>query len=240
MAETALRSLAKAYAKKNLEHAPYRAARAKFINGVLSGEAELTVNEYPSLIRPKRDEALEATVRRSGEKKTPLTGDTKERSPAPQPQLQAQPQQQANNKTLLAALVVVVIIIVAVVVYAVTRSMEQSPASVPTSQTASPTPAQPNAAQLLARDLLKQDDWASNTSLDAFMKKWQALPVDIRTKAIGTLELNQLTTAIYRQLIKERALAGIGNGDVARLKEQRLVEFAHNIGIRDPKIAISE
>lgn len=69
MAETTLRSLAKAYAKKNLERAAYREARAKFINGVLSGELELTVNDYPPLIRPKGDEASEVTVRRGAKKK---------------------------------------------------------------------------------------------------------------------------------------------------------------------------
>lgn len=69
MADTTLRSLAKAYAKKNLDTAAYREARAKFINGVLSGDIDLTVNEYPPLIRPKGDEASEVTERRDSKKK---------------------------------------------------------------------------------------------------------------------------------------------------------------------------
>lgn len=242
MAETVLRGLAKSYAKKNLEHTAYREARAKFINGVLSGEAELTVNNYPPLVRPKLDQASEVTVRRSGKKNPPLTEDSKEHSPAPQPQpaSQSEPQPQGTGKILLLGLAVVIIIIVAMVVYTVTRPAGQSAGTVSSSQTASPAPAQPNAAQLLVKNLLKQDDWASNASLDIFMQKWQSLPADTRNNAIGTLELNQLTTAIYRQLLKERALAGIGNGDIARQKEKRLIEFAHNIGIHDPKIAMPQ
>ena len=69
MTDTTLRSLAKAYAKKNLQQAAYREARAKFINGVLAGELKLTVNEYPPLIRPKADEAAETTIRRDTKKK---------------------------------------------------------------------------------------------------------------------------------------------------------------------------
>lgn len=70
MAETTLRNLAKAYAKKNIEQAAYREARAKFINGVLSGEIELPANDYPPLIKPAEDEAREVTVRRGDKKKT--------------------------------------------------------------------------------------------------------------------------------------------------------------------------
>ena len=69
MTDTTLRSLARAYAKKNLQQAAYREARSKFINGVLSGDIELTVNDYPPLIRPKGDEAAEITVRRDSKKK---------------------------------------------------------------------------------------------------------------------------------------------------------------------------
>ena len=69
MANTTLRSLAKAYAKKTIETAAYREARAKFINAVLSGDTELSVNDYPPLIRPKGDEAAEVTVRRDTKKK---------------------------------------------------------------------------------------------------------------------------------------------------------------------------
>jgi len=69
MPDTTLRSLAKAHAKKTMERAAYREARTKFINGVLSGEMDLTVNDYPPLIRPKGDEASEITVRRDSKKK---------------------------------------------------------------------------------------------------------------------------------------------------------------------------
>ncbi len=71
MTETTLRGLAKAFAKKKLQQEDYREARAKYINGILSGEIKLTVNKYPPMVRPIADESQEVTVRRKDKKKTP-------------------------------------------------------------------------------------------------------------------------------------------------------------------------
>lgn len=70
MAETTLRNLSKAYAKKSLPLEAYRQARGKYINGILTGDIVLTINDYPRLIKPADDESLEVTVRRD-KKKTP-------------------------------------------------------------------------------------------------------------------------------------------------------------------------
>ena len=183
------------------------------------------------MIIPRLDEASESTVRRSDKKKTPLTETAGEHSPLPATGL---------NKTLLAGAVVAIVIIVAVIIFAVTGTSTQTAGNAPPTRASTATTKQPNAAQLLVKDLLSQDNWDSNASLDAFLHTWQTLPADVRSNAIGTLELNQLTTAIYRQLLKERALAGIGNGNTALQKQQRLVDFAHTIGIRDPKIAMPQ
>lgn len=233
MASTTLRTLAKAYAKKNMETAAYREARAKFINGVLSGETELTVNEYPPLIRPKGDEAAaEVTVRRESKKKTPLTTEHS-------PQKTDIDTGSSRNLAIL-AVVAAVVLVIGIAVFLLFRDNSNEVPANDSVQVQTSTPAEPNEAQLLVKDLLAQRNWNTDSNLDTFIEKWQALPADIRASSMQTLELNQLTTAIYKQLLKERALSGIGDEAGAKDKQQKLIDFANQVGIDDPRIKISE
>ena len=228
MADTTLRSLAKAYSKKTIEQAAYREARAKFINGVLAGEITLSVNDYPPLIRPKTDPTTETTLRRQ-EKKPPPISETPSQ-PVPQPV-------KKNNWLLIgAAAAVVLLIIIGIMIFSSgdnqTRSVTAEEPQVAKTQT------QPNEAQLLVRDFLTQRNWASDPSLDAFLAKWQSLAPETRAQATGTLELNQLTNSIYKQLQTERALSSIGNAADSTSKQQKLIDFARQIGINDPRISL--
>ena len=229
MAETTLRTLAKSYAKKNIEKAAYREARAKFINGVLAGEINLHVNEYPSLIRPKADATAETTLRRQEKKKQPLTE-----------AVQAQQHQPIKNYKVVLAGVAAAVVILAIIGMFVVFGDKDETSVTGGDNTAVSTPAEPNEAQLLIRDFLAQRNWATNTNLDAFVLTWQALPVDTRNNARNTLELNQLTNAIYKQLLEERALSALSNAADATSKQQKLIDFAGQIGISDPRIAMPE
>ena len=231
MADTTLRSLAKAYSKKNLEHAAYREARAKYINGVLAGELNLSVNDYPSLIRPKADTTTETTVRKQEKKKQhlPLTEATQE-----------QPVQTGiNKKVLIAGALVGLVIVVIIGISLATNGDEKANNATDGEEITTAIQAEPNAAQLLIRDFLAQRNWATNANLDAFVLKWQVLPADIRGNASATLELNQLSNAIYKQLLEERALSAIGNtADTS--KQLKLIAFASQLGIDDPRIVMPE
>ncbi|MBF8268944.1 MAG: FGE-sulfatase protein [Gammaproteobacteria bacterium] len=230
MAETTLRSLAKAYSKKNIEKAAYREARAKFINGVLSGELSLTVNDYPPLIRAKADTTTETTVRKQEKKKRALT----EAAISEQP-----PQPVKFNKGVMAAAIAAVVILAVIGMFIITGDKEEAIKAGGDAAEVS-TPAKPNEAQILIRDFLAQRNWAINANLDAFVLKWQALPADTRNNILDTLELNQLTNAIYKQLLEERALSAIGNATDATNKQLKLIEFARQLGINDPRIAMPE
>ena len=229
MADTTLRSLAKAYAKKNLEKAAYREARAKFINGVLTGGITLTVNDYPPLIRPKADTTTETTLRKQQKKKRALTEAVTEQPPQPA----------KFNKGVLAAGIAVVVILVVISLLIFTGDKEEANNTGGTTAEIS-TPTKPNEAQLLIRDFLAQRNWATNANLDAFVLKWESLPGDNRNNIQNTLELNQLTNAIYKQLLEERALSAIGNSTDATNKQLKLIEFARRIGINDTRIAMPE
>jgi hypothetical protein len=223
MPETTLRSLAKAYAKKTIEQAAYREARAKFINGVLSGEIKLSVNEYPPLIRPKPDAATEPTLRRFNEKKKPDL-----------PKPEEQPARPVINPKLAAGGAIATLLALLIIgVFMFSGDDEPSPAE-PVAAAA------PNMAQQLLSEFLAQRNWAASGNLDAFIRNWQNLPAETRAAAAGTLELNQLTNAIYKQLLEERALSGIGDAEAALNRQKKLIEFAAQVGINDPRIAMPE
>jgi hypothetical protein len=95
-------------------------------------------------------------------------------------------------------------------------------------------------AQQLLSEFLAQRNWAASGNLDAFIRNWQNLPAETRAAAAGTLELNQLTNAIYKQLLEERALSGIGDAEAALNRQKKLIEFAAQVGINDPRIAMPE
>ncbi|MCH7694817.1 MAG: hypothetical protein IIB73_00760 [Proteobacteria bacterium] len=69
MSKPTLRDLAKAYSKGILQKENYREARATLINGILSGDDTLQVNEYPALVELPDEESLDVTERKSVKKK---------------------------------------------------------------------------------------------------------------------------------------------------------------------------
>lgn len=102
-----------------------------------------------------------------------------------------------------------------------------------------PPPVESNEAQLLIKDFLNQRNW-SNSKLDLFVQQWHVLSAEIRLQTMQTIELSQLNNAIYKQLLEERALSGIGNAENANNKQQKLIEFAEQIGINDSRIKMQE
>lgn len=57
---------------------------------------------------------------------------------------------------------------------------------------------------------------------------------------MNSIELNQLATAIYKQLLEERALSGIGDAEKAVNKQKQLIEFAEQIGINDSRLTMPD
>lgn len=104
-----------------------------------------------------------------------------------------------------------------------------------------PTAAQDttNEARTLVREFLDRKNWAGS-NLDSFLVQWNALPEETRTDAMQSIELNQLSTAIYKQLLEERALSGIGDAEQAINKQRQLIEFAEQIGINDPRLTMPD
>ena len=223
MADTPLRSLAKAYSKKTLELDAYRDARAKFINGVIAGELELPVNNYPPLIRPDDETSMEETVRR--DKKKTIT----EQSRAAEVPV-------TSNRTLITAIITVVVLVSVIGIYFIVREPDNSTGTASSTQTAS---IDVNQARTLINDFLDQKNWSTG-NLDSFLQNWNMLPAEVRTGALELIEISQLTNAIYKQLLQERALSGIRDSGGSNEKQKILVDFARSIGITDERIVVKD
>lgn len=112
-----------------------------------------------------------------------------------------------------------------------------SPESLPVSTTVSTLQASP--AQTLIQGFLHKNKW-SESDLKEFMQQWHTLSSEDQGRAKSTIEIGQLTNAITKQVLEERALSGLGNADKSAEKLSQLVHFATQIGITDPLITVPE
>ena len=92
-------------------------------------------------------------------------------------------------------------------------------------------------AQKLIDNFLTQNKWRQEY-LDSFLAEWSALG-DLNLEQIQqTTEYGQITNAIYKRLLEERALAGLSSSSSGQDKQQMLVNFAQQLGISDSRISL--
>jgi len=234
MSNTTLRELAKAHANGNLNREAYRHARTKYIEGILSGEAPLQVNEYPPLVRAPAEESLEATEQQKKKRTPPVI-------PEPEPD-------KAIPRNLVAYLSagIAVVVVIAVLVIVIPRAEQTSENSASSESQSSTQPATLTglsqtqgtaAATTLIQSFIKENNW-SDTSMDSFLKGWGSLPQGDKSGVQDSIEFSQLSNAIYKQLLEERALSGLGDADAAISKQRQLIQFAEKIGISDQRITL--
>lgn len=119
-----------------------------------------------------------------------------------------------------------------------------SPAAVQATAQPAEEPARPAIApNRQATDLvvkfLNDKKW-SEAAMDEFLLQWQALPEEQRATMAGSGEMAQLNNAIYKNLVNERALSGLGDVEASLAKQRRLIAFAESLGIRDARLALPD
>ena len=254
---TTLRKLAREYADGSINQEDYRKSRTEFIEGVLAGTAVLEVNEYQAPVKiPTFEEELENTGRRADMKAGAEvhTGDITQFGSAPAANntsgsKTAKPAVAADTGSkkpvIIGAAIAGVIVVIAIIAMLLPGSEKSSQKTTVTQQSndntekgaATATPVSTKAHRLI-RDFLTSKNW-SDTSINSFVIQWQALTTEEQAAANGSLELNQLTNAIYKKLLEEQALSGLGDAESAMEKQRKLVSFAEDIGIHDPRIKIN-
>ncbi|OGT31991.1 MAG: hypothetical protein A2W28_11780 [Gammaproteobacteria bacterium RBG_16_51_14] len=232
MGDITLRGLAKEYAKGAISKEDYRQARAELITGILSGEIPLEVNEYPSPVAPPELESI--TVPQGTERAKPKP----ESVPAPKPVSQTDTE---HHWLFIASVVAVLCLAVLLIILlrpAATRQVATENLSSAPQSPSQPAETTARAGQMIT-EFLTQKNWSTDR-LQAFQVQWERLSEEEKTAGHGSSAMRQLTEAVYRRLLEEQALAGIGDGSTAMEKQHNLVNFANAIGIEDARIKTRE
>ena len=249
MSQQTLRELARAHAQSELDRDSYRSARATLLQGIIAGTTPLQNIDYPPLVRPPEPENLDDTQRREDLRKPEPAVDS-EATTGPKPGSKSSEPNEGSSMGLFAGLAVAVLAL-AVVLYFIfagggdngsgqASTVASVDATVDSSTARSAAPATTESeAQQLIKQFLADKNW-SNASLDSFVERWQGLSENSISTSQSSLELGQLTNAIYKQLLEEQALSGLVDDDSSLLKQQKLVEFAQAIGINDARISLPD
>lgn len=249
MSDKTLRQLTRAYAKGELDKDQYRKARAELINGILAGEITVPEDDYPSLVKPRSiDDTFEEVTERKlrEENRHNDTGPGSFTEPPPAAESSQTSFTAIKRWPLLAGIASVIVI--SVLVYLLlpdTSSLENGTASGSSNLAGSggtedtAANADISEARGLIRSFLKERSW-TRRSIDAFLSSWQTLPVDQRQAARDSVDMSRLGNAIYKQLLAEKALSDLDDGDKTLEKQKLLVDFAREMRINDPRIKLSE
>lgn len=248
-----LRSLARDYANGILNKDAYRQSRDEFLAGVITGEIPLIVNDYRAPL-PEQEPDLDSTFEKTEIRPAPSqkTEETTTEFVAPplssrherttSPVATEQPDSSPSKHYMLAA---AAIIGIAILVFAIPVLMNDDQTGISQITTMDADRPQPAAVQQnksgteLIDEFLNQRNW-SDENLQQFTEKWNSLDPEEQTNGLASSSSVQLTNAIYKQLLEERTLFGTGNFDAIMARQQTLVNFAHSIGINDPRLKVRE
>lgn len=242
MTQQTLRELARSYSSGEIHQDSYRKKRAELISGILAGEINLRENNYPDIILPKSFEELDMTEPKSDRKSQSQT----QMQPPPQvtsPAIAVLPRS-LPLPWIIAAGGLLVLSLALVIVFNIGPDEEASPVS----STLAPPTTPPAAAAIspqtpaitvnnLLQSFMATNDW-SEQSLDGLRAAWSDLPEADRETARNSVILDQMTSAIHRQLLEERALIGLRDDASVIFKQQLLIALAEDLGIDDPRMTV--
>lgn len=244
MTQQTLRELARGYFTGEIHKDIYRKKRAELISGILAGETILRENNYPDIILPQSIEELDTTEPKSDRR--------------PPSQSQTQPAQQVTTPPttgltrplpfplpwVIAAGGLLVFSLALIVVFNMGPDEEEHPVS-PT--LASPTPPPTTATgshqtptatvNNLLQSFMTKNDW-SELGINGLRAAWSGLTEADRETAANSVLLDQMTSAIHRQLLEERALIGLRDDASVISKQQLLIALAGDLGIDDPRMTV--
>lgn len=247
MTTKTLRALAKEYAEGILDKEGYRQARDAYFRAVLDGTVkvksidfrppveiqDLDATQEKTSIRPRRHEQEQPVVE---------TVDNRNKTPKSQPTYHS-----SASPYLLISAVLLIIAAVGVSVALLKSSGNTGQPAVATNppdesivveekpEPVLSLPASP--AETLIENFLRENNW-SDSSLQQFKNDWEALTDAEQEQGLSSPMRAQLINAIHRKLIEERALLGLGDSENVVARQHKLVNFATELEINDPRLKV--
>jgi hypothetical protein len=225
---TTLKGLASAYANGLITKENYRRERATYLESVLAGEVSLPEPEIDTTT--KSGPITDFNIRRLRRTNyNYLYNQTSSRKKS------------TSTKTglLIAGSAIVVALLIIILIISVNNNSDEFILDSNFSPDISALNVPPTGAQFMISDFLQKNMWGEG-NLDSFSEKWQAVPESERAFAMNSVEYSRLINAIYKKLLEERALSRLGNPRLSYEKQQKLIEFASILGIKDQRISLPE
>ena len=249
MTTKTLRALAKDYANGVLDKESYRKARDAYFRAVLSGTVKVEVIDYrPPVDIQDLDVTLEKTSVRPQRPKSDSEGIesvNQGNSGHSQSRQSAQP---STSPLLIVSIILLIIAAIGVsiaLLYAPEKkgaaeivTIQPDAADIIEEQPSVPQVLQPaSPAETLIENFLQENNW-SDSNLQQFKNDWQALTTAEQEQGLSSPMRVQLVNAIHQKLLEERALLGLGDTENVIARQHKLVDFATDLDINDPRLQV--
>ncbi len=255
MSTKTLRGLAKDYAKGAIGKDVYRKSRAELIKAIVEGNVAVTPIDYEAPLKPDNDieDAITEGIQRD---KTEITAPQQKPSrPVAKndsPVIKQNVKTKVNNKKspfifILVSCIIVISLILLVVLFYPKPPVSNSENVSETSDIASNSTTtatdddaddseEAAAGETLMANFLREKNW-SEESINKFTDAWATLTAEEKMSASQTKRMQRMKDSIYKQFLEGKALASI-DSEKAKMKQQKLIDFAAAIGIDDSRLIL--
>lgn len=242
-----LRTLAQEFASGILDHENYRKHRRKLISDITAGKVKVEEREYlPPVDFSDGDSTSETVINFQTEE-----NNKPDDSPPPshdQPKPGTSHSHDVIYKWLLAGGVIALICLIGLFVMVIIDTSERrtdTPQQSTTestmsnvTQTVSPV-IQPETGTKLIESFLTSNDW-SDENMQSFLSEWRTLNQEEKIAGLQSTSMRRLNSAIHQQFQEQKALLILGDDTAVIEKQQALISFAEELGIRDPRLKLGQ
>jgi len=170
-----------------------------------------------------------------------ITADAGPTTPSPIDSFRIKPlEDNKSNTTLFIGLGVAATILLAIGIFFMTKDKPEEMAVQQEVQVEENIPVQKPGKQgaELVRQFVAKKRW-NDSSMNSFLDEWSTLSDLERRATLESGTITQMTNAIFQQFKQEQVLASIGDPNLALQKQQKLIDFAKNVGIEDTRLVIA-
>ncbi len=263
MAEKTLRELAKDYANGVLDKDTYRSERDHLLIGIIANEISVKANEYRPLSKSQDlDRTMEKTEIRPFKNPPAQEPVTAVVTPEIIPDSATSDWKESDSENfftskLFFAIAIIVIIFLGYLIFKPEKETQSTETPVSTAEVpsetiseemsepavsipaATETSGHQSVAASLIESFLNENSW-TDESLQTFKNQWTSLSYEEQADELVSPMKSRLANAINQKLVEEKALLALGeDSELVQERQQRLVDFAAEIGINDPRLKVS-